>query len=152
MIRSFFGIEKNPFTPRHIELLSRQKEIYDTLNVHSQQGGLCLLLGVPGTSKSVIKEYLRQRADKRQLVASVARTLHTYTNTIRILCEAFRIDFKGSPFKCERRLIEEAMALKRVGKALITVIDDAHLMDMNTLRKLRLLFEDFPKNHSLILI
>jgi len=35
---------------------------------------------------------------------------------------------------------------------LVTVIDDAHLMEMNTLRKLRLLFEDFPKNHNVILI
>ena len=35
---------------------------------------------------------------------------------------------------------------------LVTIIDDAHLMDMENLRKLRLLFEDFPKNHNLILI
>jgi len=35
---------------------------------------------------------------------------------------------------------------------LVTVIDDAHLMDMENLRKLRLLFEDFPKNHNLILV
>ncbi|MBA4192245.1 MAG: hypothetical protein C0467_30110 [Planctomycetaceae bacterium] len=33
-----------------------------------------------------------------------------------------------------------------------TILDDAHLMDLATLRKLRLLFEDFPKNHNLILI
>ena len=37
---------------------------------------------------------------------------------------------------------------------LVTIIDDAHLMEMEmeTLRKLRLLLEDFPKNHNLILI
>ena len=35
---------------------------------------------------------------------------------------------------------------------LVTIIDDAHLMDMDNLRKLRLLFEDFPKNHNLILV
>jgi MSHA biogenesis protein MshM len=34
----------------------------------------------------------------------------------------------------------------------VTIIDDAHLMGMDNLRKLRLLFEDFPKNHNLILI
>ena len=33
-----------------------------------------------------------------------------------------------------------------------TILDDAHLMDMADQRKLRLLFEDFPKNHNLILI
>ncbi|TWT75091.1 hypothetical protein CA85_03790 [Allorhodopirellula solitaria] len=35
---------------------------------------------------------------------------------------------------------------------LVTVIDDAHLMAMDNLRKLRLLLEDFPKNHNLILV
>jgi len=35
---------------------------------------------------------------------------------------------------------------------LVPIIDDAHLMDITCLRKLRLLFEDFPKNHNLILI
>ncbi|GMV83905.1 MAG: hypothetical protein AMXMBFR7_50890 [Planctomycetota bacterium] len=152
MIRSFFGLSENPFAPRHIALLPQQQEIYDTLRVHCQQGGLCLVLGVPGTGKSTIKEFLEQNDDKRQLVATVARTLHTYTNTVKILCAAFRIEFEGTPFKCEKRLIEEAFSRNRTGTAVITIIDDAHLMDMLTLRKLRLLFEDFPKNHNLILI
>jgi len=34
----------------------------------------------------------------------------------------------------------------------VIIIDDAHLMDILTLRKLRLLLEDFPKNHNVILI
>jgi MSHA biogenesis protein MshM len=152
MIRSFYGISENPFSNRHIKLLSQQQEIIDTLRVHCQQGGLCLIVGNPGTGKSVIKESIEQNADKRQLVASVGRTLHTYPNTIKILCEAFHIDFEGTPFKCERRLIEEAVNLNRTGKSVLTIIDDAHLLDMNILRKLRLLFEDFPKNHNLILI
>ena len=153
MIRSFFGLTDNPFCSRRLKLLSQQQEIHDTLQVHCQQGGLCLVVGIPGTGKSVIKESIVQAPDnKRQLVASVARTLHTYTNTIKILCEAFKIDFEGTPFRCERRLIEEAFNLNRTGKTVITIIDDAHLMDMDTLRKLRLLFEDFPKNHNLILI
>ena len=152
MIRSFFGLAENPFSARHIKLLQQQQEIFDTLQVHCQQGGLCLVLGIPGTGKSVIKESLVQTTDKRQIVVSVARTLHTYTNTIKILCEAFHIDFEGMPFRCERRLIEDAFNNNRIGKTIITIIDDAHLMDMDTLRKLRLLFEDFPKNHNLILI
>jgi len=83
---------------------------------------------------------------------SVARTLHTYTNTVKILCDAFRIDFESSAFACERRLIEQAFSLNHAGKALTTILDDAHLMDLANLRKLRLLFEDFPKNHNLVLI
>ena len=152
MIRSYFGLTDNPFALRDIQLLPHQQEIHDTLRVHCQQGGLCLVVGRPGTGKTVIKESLKKLPDKEHLVATVARTLHTYTNTVKILCEAFRIEFESSAFKCERKLIQEAFSLNRSGKILVTIIDDAHLMEMETLRKLRLLLEDFPKNHNLILI
>ena len=152
MIRSFYGLTQNPFELRELELLPQQQEIHDTLKVHCQQGGLCLVLGLPGTGKSVLKQSLERLPDKHYLVASVARTLHTYTNTVKILCEAFHIEFESSAFKCERRLIEHAFGLNHAGKALTTILDDAHLMDLANLRKLRLLFEDFPKNHNLVLI
>jgi type II secretory pathway predicted ATPase ExeA len=35
---------------------------------------------------------------------------------------------------------------------LAPIIDDAHLMDVSALRRIRLLFEDFPKNHCLVLV
>jgi len=152
MIRSFFGLEKDPFSTRDIQLLPLQQEVCDTLKVHSQQGGLCLVLGIPGTGKTVIKEHLENTCEKRQVMVCVNRTLHTYTNTLKILCEAFSIDSDGTHFSCEKRLIQEAVSLNRLGKSLITVIDDAHLMEMDTLRRLRLLFEEFPKNHNIILI
>lgn len=152
MIRAFYGLTQNPFDPRDLELLSQQQDIYDTLLVHGQQGGLCLVLGAPGTGKSVIKQALQRLPENQHLVAAVARTLHTYTNTVKILCDAFRIEFEHSAFHCERRLIEQAFSLNHAGKALTTILDDAHLMDLANLRKLRLLFEDFPKNHNLVLI
>jgi len=152
MIRSFFGIDKNPFSIDSVTLLSHQQDVYDILKVHCQQGGLCLLLGQPGTGKSVIKDALKQNTDKKMVIVSVARSLHTYINTIKLLCQAFSIDHEGSFFKCEKRLVEQTFNLHREGKMLVTIIDDAHLMDMDTLRRLRLLFEDFPKNHNLILV
>jgi len=152
MIRSFFGLTQNPFDRRELELLPAQREIHETLKVHCQQGGLCLVLGVPGTGKSVIKQSLQRLPDNQYLIATVARTLHTYTNTVKILCEAFRVEFESNAFKCERRLIEHAFGLNHAGKCLTTILDDAHLMDLANLRKLRLLFEDFPKNHNLVLI
>lgn len=152
MIRSFFGLTENPFSSPDPALLQQQQDIFDTLKVHCHQGGLCLLMGLPGTGKTVIKDVLQQTTGKLTLVITVARTLHTYTNTVKLLCQAFNIEFKGDSFKCEKRLIEEAYALKRTGRSLLIIIDDAHLMDMMTLRKLRLLFEDFPKNHNIILI
>lgn len=151
MIRAFFGIDINPFSNDNILLLSHQQEVFDVLKVHSFQGGLCLLMGEPGTGKTVIKEAIRQNTDKTAVVVNIGRTLHTYFNTIKMLCHAFNIEHSGSAFKCEKRLIESAYNLKNQGKTLIVIIDDAHLMTMDTLRKLRLLFEDFPKNHNIIL-
>jgi len=139
------ALSENPFALREIQLLQHQQEIHDTLRVHCQQGGLCLVIGRPGTGKSVIKESLKKLPEKEYLVATVARTLHTYTNTVKILCEAFRVSSKARRFKCERKLIQEAVSLNRSGKMLVTVIDDAHLMAMDTLRRLRLMLEDFPK-------
>lgn len=152
MIRSFYGLSQDPFDARELLLLPQQQEIHDTLKVHSQQGGLCLVLGVPGTGKTIIKQSLTRLPENQHLVATVARTLHTYAVTVRLLCEAFGIEFDSNAFKCERRLIEQAFSLNHAGKSLTTILDDAHLMDMANLRKLRLLFEDFPKNHNLVLI
>lgn len=151
MIRSYFGLEKNPFSLEDISLLPAQQEVYDILKVHTRQGGLCLLMGEPGTGKTVIKDAFKKQAAKQTVVVTVARTLHTYTNTVKILCDAFNVDFMGTHFKCERRLIEEALNLYRTGKSLVIIIDDAHLMEVQTLRRLRLMLEDFPKNHNLIL-
>ena len=153
MIRAHFGIEKLPFSGEEYTLLRQQQEIYDTLQVHAHHGGLSLILGVPGTGKTVLKEYLIQQADRRRsLIATVGRTLHTYSNTTRILCQAFGVDGQGTAFKCEKLLIEKARELHKKDMTLITIIDDAHLLQMEALRKLRLLFEEFPKNHNLVLI
>jgi type II secretory pathway predicted ATPase ExeA len=152
MIRSYFGLKQNPFAHENIALLPQQQAIFDTLRVHCQQGGLCLVLGDPGTGKTAIKESLKCFDIKRLVTPVVSRTLHTYFNTIRILCQAFSIDFEGRTFACEKRLIEEAFKLNQLGKMLAPIVDDAHLMDIQCLRRLRLLFEDFPKNHNLILI
>ena len=152
MIRSYFGLTKNPFASESLTLLPHQQTIFDTLRVHCQQGGLCLVLGEPGTGKTVLKETLKTVDPKRLIAPTVSRTLHTYFNTIKILSTAFQVDFEGDAFRCEKRLIEEAFRLNHLGKMIAPIIDDAHLMDADCLRKLRLLFEDFPKNHNLILI
>ena len=152
MIRTYFGLAQNPFCPENRTLLPGQQEIFDTLLVHCQQGGLCLLLGEPGTGKTTLKETLREHDEKRLIVPVVSRTLHTYRNTLRIFCQAFGLDFSNDVFQCEKKLIEEAFRLNRLGKMIAPVIDDAHYMHIESLRKLRLLFEDFPKNHNLVLI
>jgi len=152
MIRSHFGLQRNPFDTESFSLLEHQQQVLDILRVHAQQGGLCLVLGEPGTGKSVLKQALVNHDPKRMMTPVVNRTLHTYHNTLRILCEAFQIEFEGRDHHCERLLVQEAFRLHRTGKMLVPIIDDAHLMQSDCLRKLRLLFEDFPHSHNLVLI
>ncbi len=152
MIRAHFGIDRNPFSADNPALLPHQQEVFDTLRVHCQQGGLCVVVGDPGTGKSVIKQALVNHDPKRLITPVVNRTLHTYHSVLRILCDSFQIDGDGRDVRCEKRLIEEAHRINHVGKMLAPVIDDAHLIDVHDLRRLRLLFEDFPKNHNLVLV
>jgi MSHA biogenesis protein MshM len=152
MIRAHFGLDRNPFSQDNLTLLPQQQDVFDILRVHCQQGGLCIIVGEPGTGKSVIKHALVNHDPKRLITPVVNRTLHTYHSVLRILCEAFQIDTDGRDFRCEKRLIEEAHRINHAGKMLAPIIDDAHLIDVRDLRRLRLLFEDFPKNHNLILV
>jgi len=152
MIRAHFGLDQHPFDAHKLSLLPHQQEVLDTLRVHCQQGGLCVVVGEPGTGKSVIKHALVHHDNKRLLAPVVNRTLHTYHSVLRILCEAFQIDADGRADRCEKRLIEEAHRINHSGKMLAPIIDDAHLIDVTDLRRLRLLFEDFPKNHNLVLV
>ena len=73
MIRAYFGLKKQPFSNEQPQLLERQQSILDTLRVHSQQGGLCLLLGEPGTGKSTIKQAFREHDAKRIITPTVSR-------------------------------------------------------------------------------
>jgi MSHA biogenesis protein MshM len=141
MIRSHFGLQRNPFDPEALTLLPLQQEIFDILRVHAQQGGLCLVLGEPGTGKSVLKQTLLTHDPKRMITPVVNRTLHTYHNTLRILCEAFQIEFEGRDHHCERLLVQQAFSVHRAGKMLVPIIDDAHLMPPECLR-----------SHNLVLI
>jgi len=152
VIRAHFGLDRNPFALETITLLPHQAEVLQTLRVHCQQGGLCVIVGEPGTGKSVIKQALASHDPKRLLTPVVNRTLHSYSSVLRILCQAFQLEIDGRDFRCEKRLIEEAHRINHAGKMLAPIIDDAHLIDVRDLRRLRQLFEDFPKNHNLVLI
>ncbi len=72
MIRTYFGLEREPFHPNNVDLLPAQEEILSTLRVHCQQGGLCVLIGEPGTGKSVIKHALRELDPKMLLTLAIS--------------------------------------------------------------------------------
>ena len=153
MIKSYFGLSQQPFSiDEDAPLLDHQQRHFDILKVHSQQGGFCLILGDPGTGKSVLKNAIIRHDPKQWITPVINRSLHTWPNLLRLLCQALQLDTIGSDGKCESRLIAEARAQNAKGKTIIPIIDDAHLLPVDALHKLRLMLEDFPKNHNLILI
>ena len=89
MIRAFYGLQRNPFVAEDCPLLAQQQEIYDTLKVHSQQGGLCLVLGVPGSGKSRIKEQLRAQADHKRMLALSTPGINLRLRCFNEKCETY---------------------------------------------------------------
>ena len=153
MIKSHFGLRNTPFAIQDdAPLLEHQQRHFDILKVHSQQGGFCLILGEPGTGKTVLKNAIIRYDPKQWITPVINRSLHTWPNLLRLLCQVLELDTSGNDTRCENRLIAEARAQNAHGKTLIPIIDDAHLLPVDALHKLRLMLEDFPKNHNLILI
>lgn len=150
MIKATFGIAKEPFNRTGLELLPQQKNILDIIKIHSQHGGFSVIIGSPGVGKSVLRESVEELGtEKDTVVASFSRTMHTYINILKQLAESLKIE--ASIRNLEKELIQVAYTHVRERKTLYTVIDEAHLLDMAALRKLRLLFDRFPKKHNLVL-
>jgi len=150
MINSTWGISKAPFQRDNPTLLSQQKNMADIIKIHAQQGGFSVIIGEPGVGKTVLREHIEQLNKEREsTVVSCSRTLHTYRQILWQLADSFKLETTEK--NIEKDLIQEALAQVRERKTLYIVIDEAHLLELATLRKLRLLFERFPKNHNLIL-
>ena len=151
MIKSTFGLTKEPFYRSDVALLSQQAEAIDMIKIHAQHGGFSVIVGNPGLGKSVIREHLERLGRERDtVVASFTQTLHTYQPILRQLAESLQL---SAPMKdLERELIQAACRHVQSHKTLYIVIDEAHLLDIGILRKLSLLFERFPPKHNLVLL
>lgn len=149
MIKSIHGVTQEPFNRQIKALLPQQQQILDILKIHSSQGGFSAIVGDPGVGKSVLKEHIEAMDNERDtLVASCSRTLHTYRQILAQMADAFKIDVPEK--QIEKTLIKTAFEQIQQRKTLYILIDEAHLLDIQVLRKLRLLFEQFPKLHNLI--
>lgn len=150
MIKATFGITQAPFRREQPALLTQQKNIFDILQIHAQQGGFSVIIGAPGVGKTVLREHLETLAKEKDIVvAAFSRTLHTYLNILKQLAEAFKLEVAVKDL--EKEIIQAAFGHVRERKTLYTLIDEAHLLDMQVLRKLRLLLDRFPKKHNLVL-
>lgn len=150
MINAVWGISHPPFQREPNELLAQQQEILHIINIHAHQGGFCVVLGQPGVGKTVLREHIERMDSHREYaVVSCSRTLHTYRQIAWQLADAFKLDTTEKTI--EKDLIEAAFAQVKARKTLYILIDEAHLLEIGVLRKLRLLFERFPKKHNLVL-
>jgi MSHA biogenesis protein MshM len=150
MIKSTFGLKDTPFYRDNFELLPQQQDAFNYLKIHSQHGGFSAIIGEPGVGKSALKERIEMLGEEREnVVASVTRTMHTYWHILNQLAISLKLEVKN--IKLEQALIEAAYKHVKNNKTLFVLIDEAHLLDMSTLRKLRLLFDKFPKKYNLVL-
>ena len=150
MINAIWGISKAPFQRDKLTLLPQQQTILDIIKIHAQQGGFSVIIGEPGVGKTVLRETIEQFDNERECtVVSCSRTLHTYRQIAWQLAESFKLETHEK--NLENDLIQTAFQQVRERKTLYILIDEAHLLELSVLRKLRLLFERFPKNHNLIL-
>ena len=151
MIKATFGLTQEPFYRNELALLPQQTEVIEMIGIHAQHGGFSVIVGNPGVGKSVIRTHLEQLAKGRDtVVMSFTQTMHTYQPILKQLAESFQVN---APVKdLEKELVQAAFRHVQSQKTLYVVIDDAHLLDIGILRKLRLLFERFPKKHNLVLL
>lgn len=155
MINAYFGTSKPPFatdTELANELLPHQKNVFLRVKEQSFMGGLTLIIGEPGTGKTIFKQALVQLPQKQWHVFVLNRAVHSWHSFLVLLCQALEVEPKGKDPAIERSILTEVRTLNQRGKSLVFIIDDAHLLPQDLLKRIRLLLEDFPRNHSLVLI
>lgn len=155
MINAYYGINKTPFeTDDDLEtqLLNHQHKVYTRVKEQATMGGLSVIVGEPGTGKTIFKHALLQLPNRRWHLIVLNRAIFSWNYFLGLLCEALEIEATGYGNKLERAVLREVRKLNSRGKSLIFIIDDAHLIPSHLLKQIRLLLEDFPKNHNLVLI
>ena len=151
MIKSTFGLTREPFYRSDVALLAQQGEAMEMIRIHAQHGGFCIVVGNPGVGKSILREHIEQLGKERDtVVVSFTQTMHTYQPILKQLAQSLQLS--AAPGEIEKELVQAAYRHVQSQKTLYIVIDEAHLLDIAILRKLRLLFERFPKKHNLVLL
>ena len=82
---------------------------------------------------------------------SFTQTMHTYQPILKLLAQSMQLA-PVAVGDIERELVLAAYRHAQAQKTLYIIIDEAHLLEVTILRKLRLLFERFPAKHNLVLL
>ena len=152
MIKSTFGLTKEPFYRADVSLLPQQAEVMEMVKIHAQHGGFSVIVGNPGVGKSVLREHLCALGGERDtVVVSFTQTMHTYQPILKLLAQSMQLA-PVAVGDIERELVLAAYRHAQAQKTLYIIIDEAHLLEVTILRKLRLLFERSPAKHNLVLL
>ncbi len=136
MIKAIWGLTHEPFKRDNLTLLPQQKHIFEIIKIHAQQGGFSVIVGEPGVGKTVLREHIENLNKQREFtVASCSRTLHTYRQIAWQLADAFKLETTDKHI--EKDLIQAAFTHVQERKTLYILIDEAHLLELSVLRKLR---------------
>jgi len=156
MINAHFGTTITPFevdTNFQESLLEHQKSCFHRIKDQAFMGGLTVLIGEPGTGKSIFKQALFELSQKQWHIIAINRSIFSWNSFLSLLCQALEIeDTNAKSINLEKAILQVARKLNSRGKCLIFIIDDAHLIPQDLLKRIRMLLEDFPKNHNLVLI
>ena len=79
MIKTTFGLTREPFHRHDAALLAQQAEALEMIRIHAQHGGFCVVVGIPGVGKSVLREHLNNLA--RSATPSSSRSPRPCTPT-----------------------------------------------------------------------
>jgi type II secretory pathway predicted ATPase ExeA len=155
MINAYFGTSITPFevdSNYQEALLDHQRKCFHRIKDQSFMRGLTVLIGEPGTGKSVFKQALFELNQKQWHIIAINRSIFSWNSFLSLLCQALEVDEKGKSASLEKTILKVARTLNARGKCLIFIIDDAHLIPQELLKRIRMLLEDFPKNRNLVLI
>ena len=100
----------------------------------------------------MLREHLCALGGERDtVVVSFTQTMHTYQPILKLLAQSMQLA-PVAVGDIERELVLAAYRHAQAQKTLYIIIDEAHLLEVTILRKLRLLFERFPAKHNLVLL
>ena len=101
---------------------------------------------------SIFKQALLELSQKQWHIIAINRSIFSWNSFLSLLCQALEIEEKAKSTTLEKSILKVTRTLNSRGKCLIFIIDDAHVIPQELLKRIRMFLEDFPKNHNLILI